>query len=106
VYFGTGAATNAQTAATATSASMANSGSSYTSWTQQTIALTATAASETLSFFATASGGQPPFLLLDGVSLVDQGASAQTASVPEPASMALLGAGAIGMLLARRKRAA
>ena len=51
-------------------------------WTLQTLMFSATAASETLGFLAQAStGAQPPFLLLDGVSVTD---------VPEPSSLSML----------------
>ena len=75
-------------------------------WAQQTMTFVANAATETLFFFATAnSGANPPFLLLDGVSLNDTTPGA-TASVPEPATLALTAIGLLGtMVVARRRRA-
>ena len=76
------------------------------SWTQQTMTFVANATSETLFFFATASAGaNPPFLLLDGVSMNDTTTST-TAAVPEPATLALTAIGVLGtMVVARRRRA-
>jgi len=102
VYFGTGPASNAYSAPTAVASTMVNPYQGSSSWVAQTMTFTATAASETLSFFATGSNGQPPFLLLDGISLT-QNTSGGT-SVPEPGSIALLGAGLVGFMAIRRSR--
>ena len=65
-------------------------------WQQQVLTFTATAASEVLSFLAMGTPtGTPPISFLDGVSLT---------AVPEPASMALLGAGLIGFGVMRQRR--
>jgi len=65
-------------------------------WNQQSMSFTATATSQVLSFLAigTPNNAQPPFALLDGVRLI-----------PEPASIALLGVGIIGVAGMRRRRA-
>ncbi len=74
-----------------------------TGWTQQTLTFVANATTETLGFFASASSGaNPPFLLLDGVSLTDNAVS--PTSVPEPASFVLAGVGLLGTLAVRRRR--
>ncbi len=75
-------------------------------WAQQTLSFVANATNETLFFFATASAGaNPPFLLLDGVSLNDASAG-PTAAVPEPATLALTAIGLLGtVMLVRRRRA-
>jgi len=81
---------------TQTSTTMVNPFHGDTGWTQVTMTFTATATSELLSFLAIANvGGEPAFLLLDGVTLQD---------VPEPASFAVIGAGLLGVLVARRRR--
>ncbi len=104
VYFGTGGAALADSTSTATAVgtTMNNPAQGSSAWNTDTIALTATAATETLSFFATSNTGTPPFLLLDGVSLTDQGSASQSA-VPEPASLAMLGLGLAGMMFLRRR---
>ncbi len=77
-----------------------------TGWTQQTMTFVANAATETLFFFATASSGaNPPFLLLDGVSLNDT-TTAPAAAVPEPATLALTAIGLLGTIAVRRRRRA
>lgn len=86
-----------------TSAVMNNPSQGSTGWVSQTMSFVANATNETLVFFATANqGAQPPFLLLDGVSLTDAGPAA---AVAEPATIALLGAGIFGMIAIRRRRA-
>lgn len=63
-------------------------------WMSQTLTFTATAATEALSFIAVGTpNGLPPFVLLDGVSFT---------AVPEPATVALLGIGLIGVSIAGR----
>ena len=57
----------------------------FTGWMQQTFSFVVRSTTETLSFLATGTpNGQPPFSLLDGVTLTQ---------VPEPASWAVLLAG-------------
>jgi hypothetical protein len=67
----------------------------FSGWMQETVRFTATATSQTLSFLAGGGpDGLPPFVLLDGVSMQ---------AVPEPGSLVLLGLGAAGFLLRRRR---
>ena len=75
---------------------------SFTGWTQVTMAVVATTASMTLQFFASSSlnAGQPPFAMLDGVSLTKNASTA----VPEPTAMLLLGSAVAGLFGARRMR--
>jgi hypothetical protein len=67
-------------------------------WNSQSMIFTATSTSQLLTFLAigTPSNANPPFALLDGVSLIQ---------VPEPASIALMGFGVAGIAGLRRRRA-
>ncbi len=79
---------------------MHNASQGVVGWNAQTLNFIATAANETLTFFAvgTPSGaGEPPVVLLADVGFTD---------IPEPASLALLGAGILGAYIVRRRRAA
>jgi len=79
---------------------MSNPGGTNTGWVTDTMSFTATAASEGLGFVATAAqAGDPPFLLLADVSLTD------ATLVPEPATLGVMVAGIIGIVMARRRRA-
>ena len=83
-----------------TTAAVSNVNHGFTGWQQTTLTFVATSASEVLSFLAIGTpNGVPPFSLLDGVSITE---------VPEPTSMALLGAGltVAGLVSRRRTRRA
>jgi len=59
-------------------------------WMTQSLTYTATASSELLSFIALGTpNGEPPFVLLDGVSV--------TADAPEPGTSALIGLGLLSI---------
>jgi len=64
-------------------------------WMSQSLTYTATASTELLSFIAVGTpNGEPPFALLDGVSV--------TADAPEPGTSALIGIGLLAIPMARR----
>ena len=68
-------------------------------WQQQTMTFVASAATEVLSFLASGTpDGAPPISFLDGVTL-----NATPAKVPEPATLALVGTGLLGVFAARRR---
>ncbi len=84
-----------------TTATLDNADHGFTGWQQQTFTFTASGASEVLSFLAHGTpNGVPPFSLLDGVTMDAQGA------VPEPATWAMMlaGAGATGAAMRHRRR--
>ncbi len=77
-----------------------NADHGFTGWMEQTFLFQATSNTEVLSFLSAGTpNGEPPFSLLDGVSLVD---------APEPASWTLLGGVMLvgGMSTLRRRRRA
>jgi hypothetical protein len=73
----------------------------FSPWEQQTTTFVATSTSEVLSFLgeSNVNGGQPPFILLDGVSLTDT-------TAPEPGSFWLIGFGSIAFFSVRKLRRA
>jgi hypothetical protein len=86
-----------QTLATAT---LNDSSHGFTGWQYVTLTFTATSSTEVLSFLAQGTpNGEPPFSLLDGVSMN------QVVATPEPDSIAILTTGvlAIGVIVRRRQ---
>lgn len=70
----------------------------FTGWMLQTYSFTATKTSDMLSFLAKGTpNGEPPFSLLDGVTLTAN-------DVPEPSETALFGAGLVILAVALRRR--
>jgi hypothetical protein len=81
----------------------------FTGWTQELMTFTATSTSELLSFLAIGTpAGEPPFSLLDGVSMsqaVLPATPTPPSKVPEPGTLAMVGLGLslLGVGLRRRK---
>jgi hypothetical protein len=72
-----------------------NTSEGFTGWQKQTFTFVANSTSELLSFLAVGTpGGEPPFSLLDGVSLAQ--------STPEPETYALIGLGLLAIPLASK----
>jgi len=66
----------------------------YSAWTTQTYTFRATSANEILSFLSYGTAGEPPFALIDGITMF---------AVPEPGTLALLG-GSLLLAAAIRRR--
>jgi hypothetical protein len=80
-----------------TSRLMNNASEGVVAWNAQSMFFIATSASETLTFLALGTPqNEPPVVLLADVALTD---------IPEPTDYALLGAGALGLVLLRRRAA-
>lgn len=98
-YFGT-STSNYQSYTTDT---LTNVDHGFTGWQTASTTFTATSSTQILAFLAKGTpDGQPPFSLLDDVSLTEH-----VAAVPEPASWAMFigGFGLVGGALRRRRRA-
>lgn len=71
---------------------------SFSPWAQQTMWFTASAVSQVLSFLAVGPAGAPPMLMVDGVTMLDTTGQ----PTPEPATMALIGVGLVGISFASK----
>jgi hypothetical protein len=91
---GTSALTSVTGAPTTTTFSGSATGA-YSGWTTQTYIFRATSVNEILSFLSYGTTGDPPFVLLDGVTLY---------AMPEPSTLALFGAVVGAALLMRRHK--
>lgn len=81
-----------------------NANHSSSGWMKHSMFFTASNASEWLTFMAVGTPeGEPPFSLLDGVSMRE--VPGNGAEVPEPASLSMLLAGLGVIALSRRRRA-
>ncbi len=84
-----------------TSALQTTASHSASSWQQVTMSFVANATSEVLQFVALGTPtGEPPVCLLGDVSL-----DASSVAVPEPATLALVAAGLLGLIALRRRHA-
>jgi hypothetical protein len=83
---------------THSTATLNNANHGFTGWFTATLGFTATSTSEVLSFLATGgpSGTEPPFVLLDNVSL--------DLRVPEPMTLSVFGIGLVGAAAWKRRK--
>jgi hypothetical protein len=80
-----------------TTLTVSNPSGGFTGWFTQSFTFLATSAQQLLSFLSQGTpNGDPPIALLTDVSVT---------KVPEPGTVAVLGAGIAGLLMARRRRA-
>jgi hypothetical protein len=86
---------------TQTTITISNVDHGFTGWFTATMEFTATSASEMLTFLATGgpAGTQPPFVLLDNVSMN------LLRGVPEPITLSVFGIGLVGAAAWKRRRA-
>jgi hypothetical protein len=90
------------TTSTTTTITVTNNGT--TSWVQENYTFTDVGSPELLTFIANGTANGPPIALLDSVTITQTGTG--KSSVPEPATLAVLGFGVAGLYAARRRRAA
>ena len=90
---------------TASAPSLFAANHDWSGWVQASLSFVATTATMTLSFLAQSNltSAQPPFALLDGITMAQQ--TQTTQNVPEPPAAALLLAGLAGMGILGRRRA-
>ena len=95
IAFNLGTAVLTSTAgAPTTSTFTAASTGGFSGWSTQTYTFRATSANEILSFLSYGTAGEPPFALIDGISVY---------AVPEPGSLALLGGSLLLAATIRRR---
>jgi hypothetical protein len=90
------------TTSTTTTITVTNNGT--TSWVQENYSFTDVGSPELLTFIANGTANGPPIALLDSVTITQTGTGTKS-SVPEPATLAVLGFGVAGLYAARRRRA-
>ncbi|MDB5851277.1 MAG: hypothetical protein JWP29_5029 [Rhodoferax sp.] len=89
-------------AAQQTTTVLSNANHGFTGWFKSEMQFTATSTDQLLSFMAKGTpDGFPPVSLIDGVSLTEV---PKVAEVPEPASIALMALGLIGLGVSRRSQ--
>ena len=90
---------------TSTTTTITVSSNGTTNWVQENYTFTDIGSPELLKFIATGTNGGPPIALLDSVTITQTGTGTHS-SVPEPATLAVLGFGVAGLVVACRRRAA